>query len=559
MKKGKNLKAHLGRLCLFIWSLVCIFGLIRMEYQQEGVAEQKTLYFQVQDEIIQTWEKDGILYLFLPSFATEEDVTLAAYSPEFYVMGQNKKISNEENLQGIPKNKKNACQFIKTGEKFELYILKSENVSTIFVDTQSGGLEELKADKEYVVAGTVNTINADGIWEEKLAISSIGGRGNTSFAGYEKKPFSITLEEEASLLGLPKGRKYALISNASDPSLVRNDMVRRMEVALGLAYSHTGEFVDLYVNGEYEGNYYLVDDIEIGYERIPINNMESLMKLIYNNRNYESEEVYETEYLKAKKLQVNPANISGGYLIEREYVQRFEHEYDQIQSAFITSNQEHFVVKNPRVCSVEQITYISDYVNQAERAILSPDGYHPETHKYYTDYINLDSFVKKYLVEEVSKNYDAGVTSSYFYKDSDLYGGRLCAAPGWDYDMSLGNYVEWMEEFSSDPTGISELAFHTYATSWYTELYQKEDFYQEVRDDYAELVSPFLENMLLNGIDSYEKELEASAKMNEVRWQEELKKNPYYVTRKQSFVELKDFIRERKNFLDEAWKKESIP
>ena len=111
-------------------------------------------------------------------------------------------------------------------------------------------------------------------------------------------------------------------------------------------------------------------------------------------------------------------------------------------------------------------------------------------------YIDRNSFVKKYLVEEVSKNYDAGVSSSFYYKDRDTNGGRLCAAPGWDYDMSLGNYVEWMKEFSADPTGISELAFHTYASPWHTALYQKEDFYALVVSNYWQYLEPFLQQLL---------------------------------------------------------------
>ena len=558
MKKIQNGKEHIGRLVLAIISILFIGIVITMEYHREGVAERVDLYFQVKDETIQTWEKDGVFYLFLPSFANEEEVVLTSYSPEFYILAQEKKISHGENLQGVIKEKELACQFIKTGKKFELCIMQSKNIPAIFVDTQSGGLEELKADKEFVVTGTVCAINEDGTWQEKLALSSIGGRGNTSFAGYEKKPFAITLKEDASILGLPKGRKYALISNASDPSLVRNDMVRRMEMALGLKYSHAGKFVDLYVNGEYEGNYYLIDSIEIGYERIAINNMEILMNLIYNSRNYESVSNYVTSKVKAKELQVKLSNYTGGYLLEREYVQRFEHEYEDIQSAFITENEEHFVVKNPRYCSKEQIMYISSYVDEAEAAMLSKDGYHPKTQKYYTQYIDLDSFVKKYLVEEVSKNYDAGVTSSYFYKDSDLNGGKLCAAPGWDYDMSLGNYVEWMEEFSADPTGISKLAHHTYASSWYDELYQKEDFYKLVKEYYWESVEPFLHKLLTERIDSYEEMLEESAKMNEIRWKEELEKNQYFITREQTFKELKEFISARKEFLDDAWKYQEI-
>ena len=81
--------------------------------------------------------------------------------------------------------------------------------------------------------------------------------------------------------------------------------------------------------------------------------------------------------------------------MEREYSQRYEYEYADISSGFITENKEHFVVKNPRYCSVEQIEYISGYVNEAEKAILSPNGKNPETGKHYKDYIDVDSFVKK--------------------------------------------------------------------------------------------------------------------------------------------------------------------
>ena len=550
------MKEHIGRIILLLFSIAVIGILIQSEYKKEEVAQTTEFYFRVGDEMIQTWEKEDVHYLFLPSFVSEEEVFLASYSPEFYAISQEKKISHNESLAGIMSGKTISCQITASGEKFKLCVLKSANIPSLFIDTNSGGIEELKADKEYRVSGTVKAVGADGVWEKGYALTSIGGRGNTSFAGYEKKPFSITLNEAASILGLPEGQKYALISNASDPSLIRNDMARRMEVALELPFSHTGQFVDLYVNGGYEGNYYLCDDIEIGEKRVNIHNMETIMDMIYDTRNYESEEVYETDTLKAKKIQVNPKDISGGYLMEREYSQRYEYEYADISSGFITEDKEHFVVKNPRYCSVEQIEYISGYVNEAEKAILSPDGKNPDTGRDYKEYIDVDSFVKKYLVEEISKNYDAGVSSSYFYKDSDLNDGRLCAGPGWDYDMSLGNFVDWMEEFSADPKGISELAFHTYASSWYTELYAKQEFYSMIEEYYWKSAEPFLQEMLENGIDSYQEKLKASAKMNEIRWQEELEANPYYKNRQQTFVELKQFLAARKIYLDMAWKLE---
>ena len=547
------MKQHIFKLFGGILSVLGVIFLVSTEYQRQNISKENILYFIIEDEYIRTWEKEGVQYLFLPSFAEMSEVKLAPFSSEFYIMGYKQMISSGENLQDIPMENMLSCQFIDSSEKFELYILQSENIDTIFIDTESGSVEELKEDKEHVVCGTVQTVTSEGEWELSVAIKTIGGRGNTSFAGYDKKPYSITLNEEASLLGLPMGEKYALISNASDPSLVRNDIARRMEMALGLSYSHAGKFVDLYINGEYEGNYYLCDIMEVGEERINIADMEAVADLIYRYRNYESKEVYEDDIVKARKISINPNDITGGYLIEREYVQRFEYEYAEIDSAFITDEDEHFVVKSPRYCSVEQIHYIHDYVNEAEKAILSVDGYNKDTGIYYEDYIDVDSFVKKYLVEEVSKNYDAGVTSSFYYKDSDANGGKLCAAPGWDYDMSLGNYVEWMEEFSADPTGISELAFHTYASPWHTALYQKEEFHCSVVDNYWNYLEPFLGQLLEEGLLSYENKLAASAKMNEIRWNEELQENPYYKNRQQVFDDLYEFINARKAYLDQAW------
>lgn len=547
------MRQHIGRLVLMTASIIMIAVLLYTEYTKEGISEERKLYISLGEETIQTWENDGVFYLFLPAGISLQELRLAAYSQEFYIQASGKRMRRGEGLEELVKDQQIKCRFADSGQEFLLCVMQSENIASVFVDTSTGGIAELKADKEYRVSGTVHVLTADGDWEKKLALKAIGGRGNTSFAGYEKKPFSITLKEEASICGLPAGRKYALISNASDPSLIRNDLVRRMEEAMELSYSHAGKFADLYVNGQYEGTYYLCDYIEIGAERISVDNMENTMNLIYNERDYEAAPVYETDTLKARRIQVDQTDITGGYLIEREYSQRFRQEYEELQSTFITGSGEHFVVKNPQYCSVEQIEYISAYVDAAEQAILSRDGTHPQTQKHYSEYIDLDSFVKKYLAEEVSKNYDAGVSSSYFYKDSDVNGGKLCAGPGWDYDMSLGNYVEWMEEFSADPTGISELAFHTYASSWYTELYDKPDFYQLVEEYYCGSVEPFLQELLNGGLERYEDMLSASARMNEVRWYEELAGNSYYENRRQTFRELKDFITERKKYLDEVW------
>ena len=85
------MREHLGRIGLLLMSLCMIGFLMATEYKRE-IGEEEILYFQVGEEVIQTWEQDGVHYLFLPSFANVNNVILAPYSPEFYMLSSQKKI-----------------------------------------------------------------------------------------------------------------------------------------------------------------------------------------------------------------------------------------------------------------------------------------------------------------------------------------------------------------------------------------------------------------------------------------------------------------------------------
>ncbi|MBQ6887345.1 MAG: CotH kinase family protein [Lachnospiraceae bacterium] len=538
-----------------ILAFMGVVGLVILENEEELLSRQLEISVVAGKEVITAWKQDGEdnYYLFLPSYAEMENLRLTSYSAEFIVKEGNYLMEQGELLGQLPMEYSISCVSEHTGEEFSLYIMKSENLPAVFLDTNSGTLEQIQADKEYEESGELVIIDEKGNVQTDVGLSSVKGRGNTSFNNYEKKPFAVTTQAESSLLGLGAGREYAFISNASEPTLIRNDIMRAMEEAMGIPYAKRGKFVDLYVNQEYQGNYYLCPAVELGEDRIDITNTELAMELFYSKDSYDSALNYETADKKGKILEVNPKDITGGYLVERELGLRYKADYEVMGSGFITGTKEHFVVKSPKYCSVEQIEYLADYFEEAEQAILQQDGKNPNTDRYYTDYIDMDSFVKKYLAEEISKNYDGGVTSSYFYKDSDLIDSRIYAAPGWDYDMSLGNYVDWMEEFSGEPKGISKLAHHTYATSWFPALYEKEDFYQKVIQYYKEYAEPFLDKLLTEELNEYYVTLQASAEMNHVRWAQELAKNPYYENREDSFEQLTTFVAQRKEFLDGVW------
>ena len=357
----------------------------------------------------------------------------------------------------------------------------------------------------------------------------------------------------AGLLGLGAGQKYALLSNASDPTLIRNDIARRLEAAIGAEYDNLGRFVDLYANGEYLGNYYLCESIAIGHERIAITDLEEQMDRLFQKSNYESVEEYNVDYTHAKIMKEIPEDITGGYLLEREFEDRYKLEYWENPSGFVTDNNEHFFIKSPKYCAVEQVEYLKAYMNEAEEAILSSDSICKATGKSYEDYIDVDSFVKKYLVEEITKNYDGGVSSMYFYKDSDSVDARIKAAPMWDADMSLGCYLEWMEEIAEDPTGLTKLALHPHASPWYEALYEKEDYYQKILKYYHSYAVPYLDELVERGLEAYKEGLSASAAMNDIRWQIDLDNNMYYEDRDTEYEQLEKYITDRKTFLDSVW------
>lgn len=548
------MRLSLGKWLIIFISVILLGGLVYIDSVNEIETAKIELSFGLEDEIINAWQGEDTYYLFLPSYADLEEVKLLSYATEFEILDKEAIVMRGGSLAGLPFDEVLSCKTAATKEEFSLCLMKSAKLPTVFMETDSGTLDDIWADKMIEENGKMQIFDVDGELLYKGGLKGIKCRGNHSFAHFQKKNMSLTLKEEASLLGLGSGEKYALIANASDPTLIRNEVARKMEAALEPEYTNEGRFVDLYANGDYFGTYYLCEMIEIGAGRIQVTDLEAQMELLYKKLNYASLADYETEDKKAKKMDVNPSDITGGYLVEREYEKRYKEEYAFNPSSFQTQGGECFVVKSPLYCSDEQIDYLKDYFDQAEIAMLAEDGIHPETGRSYDEYIDVDSFVKKYLVEEVTKNYDGGVTSSYYYKDVDSVDGRVKAAPVWDCDMSMGNGQEWMGYFTGNSEEISKLAVNPDSSFWYKILYEKEEVYDKICICYTEKMVPYLDLLLNEKIDAYKIYLEDSSAMNDIRWKEDLDNNPYYTDRNASFETLKQYMRRRKEFLDNMWK-----
>lgn len=143
----------------------------------------------------------------------------------------------------------------------------------------------------------------------------------------------------------------------------------------------------------------------------------------------------------------------------------------------------------------EDITggYISGLMQELEDALIAEDGYHPKTRKHYTDYIDLESWADKYLVEEISRS-NGGGTSSYFYKQPDHISTKIFGGPVWDCDKGFGRLCK----VNANTRDLALLTLYNGYTSWFYYIYQKEEFVDMVKKQYKNKFSDYLGEMADN-------------------------------------------------------------
>lgn len=484
------------------------------------LANENSLHFNVAGLEISLWPKNGQYYAFLPSACRE-----AGLEPEL-----------SENI-----------------DPDSVIWLYSEHIPAVFIETESGTSDQINNDKNIKEPGTIKVLEPDGSFSLEHSLEYIKGRGNTSYTEFDKKPYQIKLTQDAPFLDMEPGKKWVFVSNSADSSLIRNALSRSLAGHLNLPQSEEGTFVDLYVNKEYVGNYYVVEKIEIQENRLLLSDLQKATEHENETEDLSTYETAWTDTTKAKQIPNDPEDITGGYLIERDFDNRFLKEVEINESYFITEAKECFIVRDPEYTSEAQIAYIDSYVQSVENAILSAEGIDGTTGKSYQDLIDVDSFVRKYLLEEVTANYDGGVASSYFYKDSDTIDGRLYAGPVWDYDVSWGNSPAYLGQISTSPERLSRLASHSDSSVWFQSLYHKPEVYEKIVSCYAQEISPYLTLLADEILPMLDEITAASAAMDQVRWEEQYARNGYSGDRSEQITFIADYIKARKDFLDQAW------
>lgn len=255
-------------------------------------------------------------------------------------------------------------------------------------------------------------------YEGDLAIK---GRGNTTWAA-PKKPYALKLDNKSEILGMPKHKRWVLLANYLDKTLMRNHIAFFLAKAKGISLDWTprGTFVDLVLNGKHLGNYYLCEQIKIDENRV---------------------NVHENE----------PDDIDGGYLLELDTY------YDEVNKFRSPIRDLPVMFKEPDEDDLTpaQFDFVKDYFTEVEEALYADD--YLETRR-YQDLIDVNTFVDFWFVNEVT-----GCAESYWPKSCYMHkdkGGKLKAGPVWDYDYGTfghfyGDFITnefiWNDRILADP------------------------------------------------------------------------------------------------------------
>jgi len=402
----------------------------------------------------------------------------------------------------------------------------------------------------------------------KIDLKKIKGRGNSTWK-CSKKPYNLNLKKAEKFFTLPKSKKFSLLANCFDESLIRNSIA--LTIADKFEFAYTPKFIpiDLFVEGMYLGTYLLTEKVEIGKTRVNIDDIDSYNELIGTH----ADSVTGEELIKgsAPNESVEACHVKGSrkwssytwtgvdsdpgfdgfyrqkvgpkysfdndveFLVEFDFCSR----YDAEVSGFVTNLGQNVVIHSPEFATKRQVNEIADYYQRIEDAIYSDQGCYSvkagnlflsgcnSRLEHFFDLIDVDSFVKMYVLLEYTMNSDSGLSSTFFYKKKD----KFYAGPAWDFDNSMLNdnvgtvygidltdpEVWWANtNYYSKSLGIGTL--NEFPTIFSTLFRKHVNFRTEVTNFWRTVSEKVFNDVMPIFVSELADQIEVSAVMNSVLW-----------------------------------------
>lgn len=459
-----------------------------------------------------------------------------------------KKITGTHQIYAVPVFDDVKEKNVLTGKKAKIYLkglLFSEGSMPVVdfnIDESLGSIADMNGDSSHesecygnvtvqVPEGYVSEYSKKTFQSGTYELDYVRGRGNSTWYA-PKRPYKFKLMEKQDFFGMGSNKHWVLLANYYDYTMLRNKYTYWLGKELGMEYTPECVFVDMVMNGEYLGSYYLCEQVRVGKARVDIDDLED------------------------QKEAADAETISGGYLLSMGS----DSSENSNQKTIKTEHDYYFLIENPEFDTYfneSQYNYISNYMNQVEKAIYGED-FKDEKGISYAEYLDVQAAIDYYLVQEFSLNGDGYLSgSTYLYKKRN---GKLYWGPLWDFD-----YVAWGATETREHT-VGDF-IHAYRAPWMSRLLQNEDFRNRLLNRWKELREILKKSIQDNGqLDQYAKQLYLSQKVNyyvadsvlsdenmkdEKGTPEEVSEEPYEVNFDNEVARLKRWISERIQWVDE--------
>jgi len=409
----------------------------------------------------------------------------------------------------------------------------------------NGPVEELLTEeKGYTIEGSYALFGTEGSGEYYDGNLEMKTRGHSSFF-YDKKSFKIKLDKKQDFFDMGKSKHWVLLANWTEGSFMRNHLAYQLSEEFGLLAMH-GTWVNLVVNGEEFGNYYLCEQIRVEGGRVDIEILEDTVEKIAAafvtiNEKTDYAWIPEDNLVKMMMIQLEwidtdeftyadvTFKVSDYYNYDREklintgYLVEIDSALDT-DARFETSLGRPILIHDPEHAEVvpDIITYLEDIFNAFESGLIDKTytaTYKGETVSIY-DLMDMDSLIAYFWIQEIFLNADGWYRSTYLYKDADLEDGSLSKfyiGPVWDMDYSSGGMRDSGESYATNVWGFKDFVpIKQPATAWHKYLIKDPEFQEKAYDFYVAHHDEIL--AMIDSIDEYETYLQDSITRDAAVW-----------------------------------------
>lgn len=302
----------------------------------------------------------------------------------------------------------------------------------------------------------------------------IKGRGNYSWTGFDKKPYRIKLVDKQPLLGMKKSKHFALLAHADDSNdrkgFMRNAVGFELSRMIGLTYTPDARPLEVVLNGDYIGLYFLTEHIRVDKDRV----------------NIVEQEDEETDNEK----------ITGGWLVEID-------NYDDDPHITIKEGGKTtmwITYKTPEVLSPQQEQYLTEQIKLIDNLV-----YGDKNSDELWNYLDMDALAKFYIVQELTDNYESFHGSCYLHKELGE-NEKWYFGPVWDFGSSF-NRDKSQYMYQGD-------VWHNH---WIPEICKFPAFMNRVKEIWNEFYNGDYNN-IYNFIDTHENLIAQAAVKDKERW-----------------------------------------